>query len=336
MKAVFFGTPDFAASSLQALLSPAGKALGLEVAAVYCQPDRPAGRGHALRIGPVKALALAAGLPVLQPLNFKDPASLDALGALGADIFVVAAYGLILPKALLDLPPLGAINVHGSLLPELRGAAPIQRAVMRGDIRTGITIMRVEPRLDSGPILLQRALAIGMDETAGQVYEQMAALGGELLLEAVGRFKAGAVHEQAQDESRATYAAKLTKTDGLLDFSQTARQLHNQARGVTPWPGAQVCLARQDENGRELVPLQVLVEKGTVLREEGPSLDDNGLPYEPGQALPVRGETLPLACADGLYGIERLRPAGGKSMTGAAFANGYLKNCRAVAEPSRP
>lgn len=333
MKIVFFGTPDFAAASLKALLGPVGKAMGLEVAAVYCQPDRPAGRGHALKIGPVKALALEAGLPVLQPLNFKDPASLDELRAFGADIFVVAAYGLLLPKALLDIPPLGAINVHGSLLPELRGAAPIQRAVMRGDIRTGITIMRVEPRLDAGPIILQRALAIGVDETSGQVHDQMAELGGELLLEALARFQAGSAHEQPQEESLATHAAKLTKADGRLDFSRTARQVHNQARGVTPWPGAQIRFARQGDNGEELPPVPVLVEKGLVLRETGPSLDESGIPYETGQALPLQGEILPLACADGLYGVERLRPAGGKSMSGAAFANGYLKNCRAVADP---
>ncbi|MDR2892840.1 MAG: methionyl-tRNA formyltransferase [Deltaproteobacteria bacterium] len=355
MKIVFMGTPDFAAASLRALLDwPGG-----QVAAVYCQPDRPAGRGQALQTGPVKALALERNLPVLQPENFRQPEELERLAAFGADIFVVAAYGLILPKALLDLPPLGAINVHGSLLPEYRGAAPIQRAIMAGDIRTGISIMRVEPKLDSGPVLLQRAMAIGVDQTAGELHDELALLGGELLVQALERMSQGRLTEQVQDENLVTYAAKLTKADGVLDFNLTARQVHNQARGVTPWPGAQITFERlpldqekapaknQDlarpqgqaqtqPQSQILPPIKALIEAGRVLVETGPTLSDfcsalAGTPYLPGTVLPLQDDCLPVVCADGLYGIERLRPAGGKSMSAAAFANGYLKNCQAGA-----
>lgn len=319
------GTPEFAAVSLRSLL----KWQGGRVVGVYCQPDRPAGRGQALQTGPVKKLTLEHGLPVMQPQNFKTPGWERDLAAFEADIIVVAAYGLILPTPLLSMAPLGTINVHGSLLPEYRGAAPIQRAVMAGDFRTGITIMRVEPKLDSGPILLQRALAIGLDETAGELHDELARLGGELLVETLERLREGRLHEQKQDESKVTYAAKLGKQDGVLDFNHPARQVHNQARGVTPWPGAQVLIQRTSDDGRSLEPIKAIVEKGLVLRETGPSLDDSGVPFLPGVLLPLCAEGLPVACADGLYGIARLRPSGGKSMEAAAFANGYLKNCAA-------
>lgn len=337
MKIVFMGTPDFAASSLRAVLNWE-KA---EVVAVYCQPDRPAGRGQKLLTGPVKKLALEHNIPVLQPENFKDPAELERLKAFGADIFVVAAYGLILPQALLDIPPMGAINVHSSLLPQYRGAAPIQRAVMNGDCRSGVTIMYIEYKLDSGPIILQRALAIGIDQTAGELHDELAELGGNLVVEAMERILSGRASKIAQDDTRTSYAAKLSKADGVLDFSKTSRQVHNQARGVTPWPGAQLVILRKDASGAELEPLKVLVERGCVLKESAQApeqeLEQQKLAEqeqmleqttEPGLIFPLlQNAALAIACAgSGIYGITRLRPSGGKSMDATAFANGYLKS----------
>lgn len=320
MKIVFMGTPDFAAASLKALLDWDGG----EVAAVYCQPDRPAGRGQSVKTGPVKRLALERGLPVEQPLNFRDEAALKTLQAYGADVFAVAAYGLILPQKVLDIPNYGAINVHGSLLPEYRGAAPIQRAVMNGDFRTGITIMRMELKLDSGPILLQRAMGIGIDQTAGEVHDELAVLGGTLLVETLTRLAEGRVTPVAQDDSRATYAAKLEKSDGVLDFTRSAREVHCQARGVTPWPGAQITIVRLDADGNVIDEKQAIVEKGAVLSDDA----ESSLP--PGTLLELDGEALPVACSKGLYGIVRLKPAGKKSMSARDFANGHLKGRKAL------
>ncbi|MDR2826417.1 MAG: methionyl-tRNA formyltransferase [Deltaproteobacteria bacterium] len=337
MKIIFFGTPDFAAVSLQALITCASA----DVLAVYCQPDRPAGRGQSLHPGPVKTLALLHKIPILQPYAFKDPAELARLAAFKADIFVVAAYGMILPKALLDMPPLGTINVHASLLPAYRGAAPIQRAVINGEQRTGVTIMRVEPKLDSGPILLQGTADIGPDQTAGELHDELAQLGGTLLLEALApmlehrrpEYLTEYLKGQAQDERLVTCAPKLHKSDGVLNFNLRARQVHNQARGVTPWPGAQLCFTRlssAEDQAKALPPVNALVEKGLVL--EGSSAVFSGAD-QPGAVLPLHGDILPVACAEGFYGISRLKPAGGKSMGAAAFANGYLKNCTARISP---
>jgi methionyl-tRNA formyltransferase len=269
----------------------------------------------------VKVLALEHGLDLRQPLHFREAETLEALQAVGADVFVVAAYGLILPQAVLALPRLGAVNVHASLLPELRGAAPIERAVMRGDRRTGITIMRVEQRLDSGPILLQRALGIGFEQNAGELREELAQLGARLLTEALERLERGGLTPVPQDESRASYAAKLEKKDGLLDFRQSALEVHNRARGVTPAPGEQIFLRRLKANGEEGEPLRVIVLKGRPLPETGEEARQAG----PGLLLPPRQGRLPVACADALYGIERLKPAGGGGMEAEAFARGYLQ-----------
>lgn len=325
MKIVFMGTPDFAAASLKSLL----EWNEAEVLAVYCQPDRPAGRGHKLQVGPVKQLALDNDIEVRQPLNFKNQEDILALKSLGADVLVVAAYGLILPQAVLDAAPFGAINVHGSLLPEYRGAAPVQRAVMNGDIRTGITIMQMELSLDSGPALMQRALGIGFEQTAGELYDELAVMGGRLLAETLARLKDGRITPVPQDESKVTYAAKLGKADGVLDFTQSARAVHNRSRGATPWPGAQITLARTDAEGKALEPLKVLIQKGRPLESDADINDAKG--KEPGTVLPLRDRLIPFVCADGLYGAEILKPAGGKSMDAASFANGYLKGYSARA-----
>lgn len=328
MKIVFMGTPEFAAVSLKALLKWAPEN-DSEIAAVYCQPDRPAGRGHKLQTGPVKALALEHNIPVRQPKTLKDDDAVAELASFGADIFAVAAYGLILPQKVLDLPPLGAINVHGSLLPEWRGAAPIQRAVMNGDIRTGVTIQQVAFKLDSGPIILQRAVGIGDDQTSGDLHDELADLGGRLLTEALERLRDGRAMRLEQDESRATYAAKLEKSDGILNFNESARRVHNRARGVTPWPGAQITLARRAPDGSTLPEIKLLVENGRVIDGPAPS------GAAPGAFLPLAGGLIPVVCASGLYGLERVKPSGGKSMDAAAFSHGYLNGVTGAALPSQ-
>jgi methionyl-tRNA formyltransferase len=315
------GTPDFAAVSLRALLGLPG----VEVLAAYCRPDRPAGRGKKLQSCPVKRLALEQGLPVFQPENFKAAEELAVLAGLRADLFAVAAYGLLLPRAVLDLPPLGVLNVHASLLPEYRGAAPIQRAVLNGDKRTGISIMRVELKLDSGPILLQRALAIGFEQNAGEVHDELAELGGRLLAEALKRLQAGGLTAVPQDESRATYAPKLEKSEGALVFSESANETHNRVRAFSPRPGARLSLRAQTPAGDSpRPPLSLLVQKGRPLEEE----EDRKIASlsAPGTVLPLRRGLLPLVCSDALYGVELLKPAGGRSMDAAAFVNGYLKD----------
>jgi methionyl-tRNA formyltransferase len=320
LKLVFMGTPDFAAASLRALLDFAGA----EVIAVYCRRDRPAGRGQRLRPGPVKKLALEHGIPVFQPENFKTGAELPTLAGLGADLFAVSSYGLLLPQAVLDLPPLGVLNVHASLLPEYRGPAPIQRAVLNGDKRTGISIMRVELKLDSGPILLQRALGIGFEQNAGEVHDELAALGGRLLVEALERLQAGKLAAVPQDESRASYAPKIDKSETLLDAGKSAREVHNRVRAFNPRPGAQLILRAQTPAGDRAGPLlSILVQKGRPLEGE----EDRKLAAlaGTGSVLPLRSGLLPLACSDALYGIERLKPAGGRSMDAVSFVNGYLK-----------
>lgn len=317
MRIVFMGTPDFAAVVLRHLTVWCGRTGLGEVVAVYCRPDRPAGRGHKLQAPPVKLAALDAGLPVFQPVNFRNEADLAALAALQPDVLAVAAYGLVLPRTVLDIPRLGPFNVHASLLPRLRGAAPIQRSIMDGDVCTGITIMRMEAGLDTGPMLAQRALAVGPDETAGELETQLADLGGRLLAETLERMAGGeAVPEIAQDNDRATYAARLTKADGLVRWDLPADRVHARLRGVTPRPGGRSVIA---VNGREL---PVLLQPGRV----GPLLQDAGRPdAAPGDILGLSEQHLVVACADRVYLVPALRPADKGFMDAAAFWNGRLR-----------
>lgn len=233
LRIAFFGTPGFAVPSLEHLLASSHR-----IAGVVTQPDRPRGRGQRVTPSPIKALAASAGLPVLQPARLTREAFEAAFKALDADLGVVAAYGKILPDWLLSAPRLGLINVHASLLPRYRGASPIHHAVMAGDRVTGVTIMRVVRELDSGPILAQAEVPISPDDTAVDVDRVIASRGAELLIEIVDRMAAGPVTETAQDDALATYAPKLTKADGLIHWSRAADHLHNQIRGLTPWPHA--------------------------------------------------------------------------------------------------
>ena len=234
---VFFGTPAFAAPTLQALLHSRHRVVG-----VVSQPDRPRGRGQKPGIAPVKELALRAGLPVLQPERLKDPAFLEAFAALAADIGVVAAYGRIIPEVVINTPRLGLINVHGSLLPRYRGAAPIHRAVMAGDAETGITIMRIVKELDAGAMFAKAVRPIPLEATSGDMERELANVGAHLLVEVVDAIAAGTAQEEEQDAAQATYAPKITRDESAIDWTRSASAIHNQVRGLNPWPRASTTL----------------------------------------------------------------------------------------------
>ena len=323
LRAVFMGTPDFAATILEALLNSPQ----VQLLAAYTQPDRPAGRGKKPLPPPVKTLAQEHGLPVFQTLNFKSGPDGDAacrdLAALQPDVLIVAAYGLILPQRVLDIPWLMPINVHASLLPKYRGAAPIQRAIMEGESVTGVSIMRMEAGLDTGPILMQRAVSIDINDTSATLRNTLSQEGADLLLLALERLRAGLLPSIPQNGERATYAAKLRKEESLLDFSLPPEALHAYIRGLTPWPGAIMHLHRE---GRE--PLAVHPAPGQFpltgemrkLRASAPSLAHS----RGARILGLVDKALLIACGSGCYAFTSLRPAGKNSMDAAAFANGYL------------
>ena len=226
------GTPDFAVPVLDALV-----AAGHELAAVYSQPPRPTGRGHKTQASPVQARAEALGIPVRHPVSLKPEEEKAAFAALGLDAAVVFAYGLILPRAILDAPRLGCLNVHGSLLPRWRGAAPIQRALLAGDAETGVTIMQMDAGLDTGAMLLKGVVPIGPDATAQSLFDQVTALGAELILPALDGVASGTLTPEPQPEAGVTYAAKLTREEGVLDFRQDIAKLDRKIRALNPWPG---------------------------------------------------------------------------------------------------
>jgi len=233
IRTVFMGTPEFALDSLRGLMEAEVQLVG-----VYTQPDRPKGRGNKLTPSPVKQLALAQGIPVYQPLKLRDPQAVAELRALNPDLIVVVAYGQILPKAVLALPQYGCINVHASLLPKYRGAAPINKAIIDGEVETGVTTMLMDVGLDTGDMLIKRSLAIGPDETAGQLHDRLAPLGREALEETLRRLCSGTLVAAKQDDRQSCYAAMMKKDDGRVDWTLPARQIHNLVRGLDPWPGA--------------------------------------------------------------------------------------------------
>ncbi len=306
---VFMGTPDFAAVILRYILEWDG----CEVVGVYTQPDRPGGRGHKLRQSPVKEAALEWKLPVYQPLNFKDEADIEELRALDADFLVVAAYGLILPQAVLDCAKVMPINVHASLLPKYRGAAPIQRCIENGDAATGITIMKMEAGLDTGPMLLQQALGIAWDDHAGKIHDELAAMGGPLVRETIERYQDGTLTLFPQDDERATYAPKLSKEDGLIDWNRPAADIHNQIRAMHPWPGAYFFWKKDDQ--RE--PVRLNVYPGQV--SEKPVGDNT-----PGTLTEEEDGKLGIACMDMIYLVEEIKPAGKKAIDARSFICGYM------------
>ncbi len=323
LKAVFMGTPGFAATILAHVLQDPS----VTVTAVYCQPDRPAGRGKALKMPEVKELALQHNIPVLQPLNFKDEADVATLATFAPDVLLVAAYGLILPQKVLDIPTYMPINVHASLLPKYRGAAPIQRAIMDGEAITGITIMKMEAGLDTGPILLQRAVGIDINDTSATLHDELATEGGELLCNALHRLIEGKLTPIVQEDAKATHAAKLSKEESKLHLHLPSQVLHARIRGMSPWPGANITLMRE---GQE--PTTVLVAPGQypltpeVTAFATKRIDEkyNGTLPAAGTILGVYADCLCVCCGNGFYAFTSLRPAGKKAMDGKAFFNGYI------------
>ncbi len=300
LRIIFAGTPDFSVPSLEALL-----AAGQEVVAVYTQPDRPAGRGRKLTPSPVKAAALAQGLPVFQPPTLRDEGAVADLRALAADLMVVVAYGLLLPQAVLDAPRLGCVNVHASLLPRWRGAAPIQRALLAGDGESGVTIMRMAAGLDTGPLYLLRPLAIAPRETGGTLSDQLARLGAQALVEALPGIADGSLIPVPQDDDLANYAHKLSKAEAEVDWSRPAVEIDRLIRAFDPWPVAQTSL------------------EGVSLRLWGSELADLIPPPAalPGQVLAAGKGGIEVATGAGVLRLTRLQPPGKRPMSAAEFLN---------------
>jgi len=303
LRVVFFGTPAFAVPTLDALVASRHT-----VAAVVTQPDRPRGRGQKTSHAPVKARALAAGIPVLQPDRLKDPAFLDSLTALGADLGVVSAYGKILTDAVLAIPRLGLINVHASLLPRYRGAAPVHRAIIAGERETGVTIMRVVKALDAGPMLATARRAIGREETSDEVERDLGRLGAALLVAAVDDLAAGRAIETPQDDALATYAHRLKKEDGAIDWSQPAEAVHNLIRGLHPWPHAFTFF-----RGARLI----------IRRAEASATPDTSVSGVPGTVITAAGADLVVAAGRGALQIREIQAEGKRPMTAREFLAGH-------------
>lgn len=310
LRIVFAGTPEFASASLQALLEQ-NTDNQYELVGVYTQPDRPAGRGQKLVQSPVKQLAVSNGIPVFQPLNFKHDEDKAQLEALNADIMIVAAYGIILPKVVLDIPKLGCINVHASLLPRWRGAAPINRALIAGDLETGITIMQMDVGLDTGDMLLKSHCDITPTDTFSTLHDRLAIIGGEALIEALEKLQQGTLVPEQQDESLTCYAAKLTKQEGNIDWSLSAVDIERQVRGLSPWPGAYT----NSLSGIMKVHAVQLLDP--IERKDA----DNS-----GEILQVNKDGIVVATADGSILVTDIQFAGGKRMKVQDALNGKHKS----------
>jgi len=298
LKIIFAGTPEFAAVALRALLDA-----GHAIAAVYTQPDRPAGRGRRLTPSPVKQLAQTHGIPVYQPASLKEAEAQQTLAALKPDLMIVAAYGLLLPKAVLDLPRHGCINIHASLLPRWRGAAPIQRAILAGDEQTGITIMQMDLGLDTGAMLHKLATPIAPTDTAASLHDRLAKLGGEALLGALAQLQAGSLTPKAQDEAAACYARKLDKAEAGIDWARPARELDRQIRAFNPWPVAQARLGNQVLRIWEAAPL------------------DTSTSAAPGRVLDAGAAGIDVATGEGALRLLRVQLPGGKPLAARDFLN---------------
>ncbi len=299
MRIVFLGTPEFAVPTLERAYEA-----GHEVAAVVTQPDRPKGRGRLLAAPPVKETALRLGLAVYQPERIRTPETIELLRGMKPDAMVVVGYGKIVPQAIIDIPRHGIVNVHASLLPKYRGAAPVQWAIANGETVTGVTTMRIDAGLDTGDILLQRETAIGPGETAVELAERLAAMGADLLVETLAALERGAIVPRPQNSAEATLAPVLKKEDGLVEWTRPAREIVNRLRGFTPWPG---CYTHLRGKAIEIASARA-VSAGTG---------------KPGSAHPVRGR-LVVTCGEGTaLEILEVRMEGRKRVDAAAFQNGY-------------
>jgi len=297
LRIIFAGTPDFAARHLQALIDSEHQIVG-----VYSQPDRPAGRGKKLKASEVKELALAHELPVFQPASLKSDDALTELNNLNADIMIVVAYGLLLPKAILDAPRLGCLNVHGSILPRWRGAAPIQRAIWAGDTETGVTIMQMDEGLDTGDMLHISRCPIDATETSASLYNKLADLGPSALINTITQLANGEITPQVQDDELANYAKKLSKEEANIDWTMDAAQIERNIRSFNPWP---VCFTRMGEN-------TVKVYQANVVEQTGPT----------GTVLQSDKHGIVIACGTNALNITQVQPQGKKPMAITDFLNG--------------
>jgi methionyl-tRNA formyltransferase len=305
---VFFGTPEFAVPSLRALVASPDRVVG-----VVCQPDRPAGRGQHLTAPPVKLVALEAGVPVVQPDTVRSSAFLDALRRWSPDLVVVAAYGKILPKTVLEVPPHGCINVHGSLLPKYRGAAPIQWAILRGEEVTGVTIMQMNERMDAGGVLLQRATRIGPDETSGKLLARLAEIGAAALMEAIAHMRAGTLTARSQREEDLTLAPMIKKEDGRIDWTQAAIDIARAVRAFNPWPSAFTSL-----DGKLLKVHQAQVQGDSPA---DPRRIRGSVPGSAGTVLSTR-DGIAVATGRGTLVLEEIQLEGRRRLSAAEFVRG--------------
>ena len=297
MRVVFMGTPDFAVPTLTEIVMR-----GHEVVACYTRAPKPAGRGQAERKSPVHLAAEEFGIPVFTPKNFRDPADVATFAALGADVAVVVAYGLLLPPAVLEAPEKGCLNLHGSLLPRWRGAAPIQRAIMAGDERTAVSVMKMEEGLDTGPVSLLDFISIGPDMTAGELHDEMMRTGADLMGRRLSALDRDAPEFTAQPEEGVTYAKKIEKAEARIDFSRPAREVHNHVRGLSPFPGAWF----EIELGGK--PVRVKALRSTLADGRG----------EPGAVI----EGLTIACGEGAVRFKQVQREGKGAMDADAFLRG--------------
>ena len=297
LKLVFAGTPDFAAVHLQSLLDRDEH----QLIAVYCQPDRPAGRGKKIQSGPVKQIAERAGLPVYQPLNFKQAEDREALAALGADLMVVVAYGLLLPQSVLDTPRLGCINVHGSILPRWRGAAPVQRAIEAGDSESGITIMQMDAGLDTGDTLHIERCAIEPTDTSATLFAKLSELGPETLHKALAQIAEGRAQPVAQNDTESCYAKKIDKAEAEIDWQRSATELDRQIRAFVPFP---VCFSHIDGQRLKIHRALTLEGQGT-----------------PGEILAASSDGIEIACGTGSLLVQHLQLPNARAMSAADMLN---------------
>jgi methionyl-tRNA formyltransferase len=300
LRIAYAGTPDFAVPALAAL-----HAAGHDLVAVYTQPDRPAGRGQSVTAGPVKRRALELGIPVLQPATLRTPEAAAALARLGPDLVVVAAYGLILPSPVLEAPRLGCWNIHASLLPRWRGAAPIQRAILAGDGATGITIMQMDAGLDTGPMLLARPVRIDPREDGGSLHDRLAALGAEAIVATIDEWQAGRIRPEPQPAEGVTYAPKIRKDEALIDWTAAASTIDRQVRAFNPWPVAET---RWD---------------GRQLRVWAAQPVDQAPGGAPGEVVVAAGGRIVVAAGTGALALERVQLAGRRAVSAAEFLNAH-------------
>ncbi len=297
MRIIFMGTPDFAVPSFERLIQD-----GHEVCAVFCQPDKPKGRGHKMQCPPVKEAAGLCNIPVWQCPSLKNEEIQQQIRDMKPDLIVVAAYGKILPKAVLEIPPMGCINVHGSILPKYRGAAPIQRAVINGEKTTGVTIMYMGEGIDTGDMITVRETPIGEQETAGELFDRLKEIGADLLAETIKNMQAGKFTRTPQNAAEATHAPMLTKEEGKIDWTQPAQIIHNQIRGLNPWPSAFSIY-----EGKKMK-----IHRAEVLKLSG----------KPGAAEQIDGDFV-VYCGSGALKLTEIQPENGKRMDGKSYLLGH-------------